>query len=261
MRLINHMAVVSVLFAATAAFSAPKFESKIVGGSEASIGEFPFIVSLHSSWGGHFCGGSLIRKNWVLTAAHCVKGSSITKVMIGLHDQKDIKSAESLKVKRVIAHPAYDRNSMDYDFALIELEKDSMYEPVEVNLTDIEKETSSTGQKIVFTTAGWGATSESSYNLPNLLQKVEVPHVSQAECQKAYPSHKISARMVCAGYEQGGKDSCQGDSGGPLIARDQNNQPVLVGVVSWGIGCARPSKYGVYANVSASQDWMSQYIQ
>jgi trypsin len=253
MKVLNRTLVAGLIFSAATSF-AGELHQRIVGGVEASLGEFPFIVSLQSGSFGHFCGGSLIKKNWVLTAAHCVKGSSIKKIVIGLHDQDDTKNAESLKAKRIIAHPQYDSNASDYDFALIELSKDSAFQPIDVNSEEIQI-SNDPNQAIIATTAGWGATSEGSYNLPNLLQKVDVPLVPADVCNKSY-SGQITDRMICAGYAQGGKDSCQGDSGGPLVAETADHHRVLVGVVSWGQGCARPDYYGVYSKVNSVYDWI-----
>lgn len=231
-----------------------KLHMNIVGGVEASHGEFPFIVSLQANYMGHFCGGSLIKKNWVLTAGHCVSGK-IDKVVIGLHDQKSATNAESISVKRVIRHPNYDAETTDYDFALLELAQDSRFEPISLNTAEIDIPL--TNSPILATVAGWGATNENSYNLPNLLQKVDVPLISKQNCNKDY-NGVITDRMLCAGYDRGGKDSCQGDSGGPLVADADDNQRYLIGVVSWGEGCARAGKPGVYSKVSAAIAWINQ---
>jgi len=242
------------LLTTTAQAKSDKIHMNIVGGAEASHGEFPFIVSLQANYTGHFCGGSLIKKNWVLTAGHCVSGK-IDKVVIGLHDQTSTTNAESIGVKRVIRHPNYDSETTDYDFALLELAQDSRYEPIAVNTAEIDIPASS--RPIIATVAGWGATNENSYDLPSLLQKVDVPLISMQNCNKNY-NGVITDRMLCAGYDRGGKDSCQGDSGGPLIADADNNQRYLIGVVSWGEGCARARKPGVYSKVSAVVSWIDQ---
>ncbi|MBK9323057.1 MAG: serine protease [Bdellovibrionaceae bacterium] len=239
---------------ATVQAKSGKLHSKIVGGGEASHGEFPFIVSLQTNYMGHFCGGSLIKKNWVLTAAHCVSGI-IDKVVIGLHDQKNMTNVESISVKKIIPHPNYDSDTTDYDFALLELAQDSRYEPIALNTAEIDIPASNS--PIMATVAGWGATNESSYTLPNLLQKVDVPLIAQQSCNNDYRG-SITDRMLCAGYDRGGKDSCQGDSGGPLIADADDNQRYLIGVVSWGEGCARARKPGVYSKVSAAISWINQ---
>ncbi|WP_413612699.1 S1 family serine peptidase [Bdellovibrio sp. HCB-110] len=257
MKLMNHLVMIALIFAASTSFakSTNDFQTKIVGGVEATAGEFPFIVSLHGSFGGHFCGASLIKKNWVLTAAHCVKGSSIKNVVIGLHDQRNASKAENIRPKRVIPHPQYDDNNADFDFALIELSKDSQFEPIAINTTEIAIPTGS--DQIMATVAGWGVMKEDSYSTPSRLQKVDVPLVPHDVCNQNY-KNAITDRMLCAGYSQGGKDSCQGDSGGPLVAKDVTGQNILIGVVSWGNGCARAGQPGVYAKVNEATTWIEQ---
>lgn len=218
---------------------------KIVGGVEASKGEFPFIVSLQNKNYGHFCGGSLIKKNWVLTAAHCVP-AGIETAVAGLHGQGDAQGVERLEVEQVIPHPDYNTKPQDYDFALVKLKTDATYPTVALNRKEL-------AGKVDLVTAGWGATSEGG-GVADLLQKVTVPLVSAARCEKAYPG-KITDRMLCAGFDAGKKDSCQGDSGGPLVAGSGANR-VLAGVVSWGEGCARPKKYGIYSKVNSALEWI-----
>lgn len=233
-----------------------RFGQKIVGGTDAERGEFPYIVSLQGSWG-HFCGGSLISENWVLTAAHCVRGGSIAKIVVGLHNQKDMAGTEVFKAAKVISHPEYNSSKMDYDFALIQLDGNSSFKPVALNNVDIKI---SDDSNIESTTAGWGYTKESGWKLAETLQKVSVPLVTREACNNSY-KNSITERMICAGLSQGGKDSCQGDSGGPLIVKEDNGQHVLAGVVSWGEGCARPNKYGVYAKVSSVIDWIEESMK
>jgi len=224
------------------------FRTYIVGGEEAAKGELPFMVSLQDS-SGHFCGGSLIKKDWVLTAAHCVVGGAPRQVVIGLHDRRDVKSAEVFRPSTVIRHPQYNGSTIDYDYALIRLDGESKHEPVALNSQEISSKTD-------FTTAGWGLTQERGDELPQVLRKVVVPFVTQDACNESYRG-EITDRMICAGLEEGGKDSCQGDSGGPLVTK-RNGKNFLVGVVSWGEGCARSGKYGVYSKVNVITDWISQ---
>ena len=220
--------------------------NKIVGGVAAAKGEFPFIVSLRDP-GGHFCGGSLIAKDWVLTAEHCVT-NGVSAVFLGIYDQDDLAGKEWHRVKRIVPHPL--RGRRDYDYALIQLDGDSKFTPIALNRAEISGEAD-------LVTAGWGKTSESG-DWPRLLQKVTVPFVSREKCSAAYPG-KITDRMICAGFEAGGKDACQGDSGGPLFT-DNGMQRTLVGVVSWGKGCAR-RYYGVYSKVNAVTEWIDATIK
>jgi trypsin len=230
---------------------------RIVGGTEAVKGEFPFIVSLQSSYYGHFCGGSLIKPDWVLTAGHCSQATTISSVLVGLHEQGVMTGVETLKVRKVITHPQYDGNTVDYDYALIQLETPSKFKPVAINTAEINIPAS--GGQVMTTTAGWGVLTESSSSVSKKLQKVNVPLVDQATCAKVYESfNQVTDRMLCAGYAQGGKDACQGDSGGPLVMKNAAGENILVGVVSWGQGCARPELYGVYSKVNAVAQWIAE---
>lgn len=243
----------------TFAFADVKLGQKIVGGVEAEKGELPFQVSLQSSSGSHFCGGSLIKPNWVLTAAHCVQGSSAIKVVVGMHDQTDRTGTETFTAVKIIPHPQYSASTLDYDYALVKLSGDSTFRTAEINNEEIDL---AGPEKVMVWTSGWGTTSEGSYSLPKILNKVEIPLVTKAECNSddVYAGD-ITDRMLCAGLPEGGKDSCQGDSGGPLFMKMTSGDFKIVGVVSWGIGCARPNKYGVYSKVNVMIDWIFKQIQ
>jgi len=236
-----------VLIAAPAAHASPGFSLKprIVGGTEAANGEFPYIVSLQGE-GGHFCGGSLIKKDWVLTAAHCVAWGAPKQVRIGLHSLSKPEGTETFRPSQVIIHPKSNSGTIDYDFALIRLDGESAYPPVAIRREEISGQAE-------FVTAGWGATRQGG-RVSDKLMRVGVPFQDKAACDQSYPG-KITGSMLCAGYPEGGKDSCQGDSGGPLVMGSGEGL-VLAGVVSWGEGCAKPKKFGVYAKVSAAAEWI-----
>ncbi len=227
--------------------AAPR-NNKIVGGETAVEGEFPFLVSLQDL-AGHFCGGSLIAKDWVLTAEHCVT-EGVNTVVIGLHDLRQTGGTETHRVDRIVPHPL--RGSRDYDYALLHLAGESKFAPIALNREEIK-------DSVHMVTAGWGDTAEAGGMQENFLQKVTVPFVSADRCAAAYPG-MITDRMICAGYDEGGKDSCQGDSGGPLFI-GSGAERTLAGVVSWGKGCARPNYYGVYAKVNAVTDWIDSTIK
>ncbi len=234
----------------------------IVGGVEAGPGEFPFMVSFRIAFHGHFCGGSLVAKGWVLTAAHCLQsGSDGVTVHIGLHDLNgaDDDGVEHFMPARIIVHPDYNAKTHDYDFALVKLDHESTHTPVALEQQDISIPESENTAPLA-TIAGWGSAEENGTDLSQMLMKAEVPLVSQTRCIETYPN-QITGRMICAGFASGGHDTCQGDSGGPLIVYSiRGDAPLLAGVVSWGNGCAEPGNYGVYAKVSSVTSWIAAQI-
>lgn len=252
---LNHLVLAGIMtIVAAPTFAAKNIETKIVGGVEASHGEFPYIVSLQS--GSHFCGGSLIAKNWVLTAGHCVRGINVRNIVVGLHERSNTANAEILTPARIIPHPEYNTRTLENDFALIQLSEDSRFTPVAL----VDSEINLDGSEVMATTAGWGTMREGSGSLPNALQKVDVPLVGAEACAERYGKKLYPETMLCAGYPQGGKDACQGDSGGPLIVKDNANNHYLAGVVSWGQGCARAKYYGIYSKVSSAISWINKTV-
>lgn len=233
----------------------PTPDPRIIGGEPTGVGEYPFMVALlleprgGTDFDKQYCGGSLIASRWVLTAAHCVEfltsPSEITVVAARTH--LDSTEGETRAVKAFYIHPDYDPNLLSPDVALIELQR-----PIN-NVTPIRLagagDDGLEAAGTPYTVIGWGNTSTTGRaSFPDELREVVVPAVSDARCIEVYKSFLIADTMLCAG--QGGVDSCQGDSGGPMFAT-VGGTPIQVGIVSWGIGCAKNHFPGVYSEVNS----------
>ncbi|KAL7435818.1 hypothetical protein ACHAXH_004356 [Discostella pseudostelligera] len=227
--------------------------SRIIGGTEAERNKYTFPVSLQDQIG-HFCGGSLIARNAVLTAAHCQGGPY--NVVLGLHDL-GANEGQAFEMMREVPHPNYDDTRSDMDFMLVFLSGAATLDD-QVGLVSLNKDAASPGVGDGVTVMGWGVVDTAANALADALMEVGVNVMSNEDCDDSSDgidnyNGQITENMLCA---QGNRqDSCQGDSGGPLISG--NTQ---VGVVSWGIGCAEPEFPGVYARVSQAYGWIESEV-
>ncbi|XP_076677131.1 trypsin 3A1 [Andrena cerasifolii] len=228
-------------------------DGRIVGGEETTISEVPYQVSLQLG-GRLFCGGSIIAKNWVLTAGHCTDYSAGRYTIRS--GSSDVSGGSAHRVQQVIRHKAYGTNGNGIpinDIALLRLADGDEFQfnksrkPVKLYSGNAASLVGKQGL-----VSGWGDTKVSG--LPTIIRKVSVPLISHANCDKAYKQYGgVPEGQICAGYTKGGKDSCQGDSGGPLVVSGQQ-----AGVVSWGAGCASPNFPGVYTDVSHYRQWIKE---
>ncbi|KAG7334873.1 hypothetical protein KOW79_001469 [Hemibagrus wyckioides] len=236
-------------------------ETKIVGGEDASPGSWPWQVSIQVR-GSHHCGGSLITEKWVLSAAHCFQrfaASDIT-VYLGMGSMEGTNpNKQERSASNIIIHEEYNNATKDNDIALVQLSSAVTLTSYVMMVCLAKRNSVFPGGTNAWVT-GWGnIASEVALPPPRILQKVQVPIVSNNDCAKAYGSGSITDSMMCAGLVEGGKDSCQGDSGGPLVVKD-NGVWVQAGIVSFGKGCAEPKYPGVYTRVSQYQDWINSRI-
>ncbi|XP_068129819.1 ovochymase-1 [Hyperolius riggenbachi] len=246
--------------------------SRILGGEDAGVGGQPWTVSIQYR-NQHFCGGSIVAQNLVVTAAHCVdprywKIKSLS-VIAGEYDlTKADEQEQKISISAVRVHPLYDESLFTYDLALLELSRPiilgSMVQPI--CLPKVGEEFAF-GSKCV--ASGWGRLSESG-EMPIILQEVSLPIIEDNICNSALQNlslEELHETMVCAGYPEGGKDTCQGDSGGPLVCQRRSGDWVLVGSASWGSGCGRRWQYpydgnydigspGIYARTSSMLDFL-----
>uniref|UniRef100_A0A8C8GJY5 Plasmin n=1 Tax=Oncorhynchus tshawytscha TaxID=74940 RepID=A0A8C8GJY5_ONCTS len=229
---------------------------RIVGGCVSKPHSWPWQISLRTNTGVHFCGGTLIAPQWVLTAVHCLESSkrpSAYMVVLGTHTEgANEPSKQERKLEKLILGPG------ETDIALLKLESPAIINDKVLPACLPEKDYVVPPGTECYVT-GWGETQGTGGE--GLLKETGFPVIENKVCNRpAYLNNRIKDHEMCAGNIEGGADSCQGDSGGPLVCHAQNTF-VLQGVTSWGLGCANAMKPGVYVRVSKFTDWINSQIK
>jgi secreted trypsin-like serine protease len=219
-------------------------QPRIVGGNRASVSDYPYAVYLADRRGGQYCGAVIVSSTAVATAAHCAQAlkRNDIRVVAGRQDKR-VRDGLEVRVSRVWVSPDYNGVAEEgNDIAVLTVSGQLPYRPAKVADADDDDELYQEGTRA--TVLGWGRIADGGAR-SDYLRKAEVPVLDDQTCDNAYSGFDQRS-MLCAGYLEGGIDACQGDSGGPLVVGD-----TLIGIVSFGEGCAKRGKPGVYTRVSS----------
>ncbi|XP_040823052.1 transmembrane protease serine 11D-like, partial [Ochotona curzoniae] len=231
-------------------------EERIIGGSQADEGDWPWQVSLQLN-NAHHCGGVLISSTWVLTAAHCFRSNSDPRQWSATFGISTAAPTQRRNVRAIIVHGNYKHASHENDIAAVQLSGAVTFTR-NIHSVCLPEATQSivTGSSAYIT--GWGS-QEYGGDTVTYLQQGRVTIISNDVCNApTMYNGAVLSGMMCAGLSQGGVDACQGDSGGPLVQEDSRRLWFLVGIVSWGYECGLPDKPGVYTRVTAYRDWIRE---
>ncbi|XP_071796529.1 chymotrypsin-like elastase family member 2A [Asterias amurensis] len=240
----------------------PPNESRVVGGHEATPNSWPWQVSLRlKQYDGsymHWCGGSLIDNQWVVTAAHCVEGKEspyLWGVWLGAHDNK-VPTGDVVKsgVSKIIKNTYWNPDALVYDVALMKLSTPVTLSD-KINTVCLPSSTHTAGNGFV---TGWGEMQSDGQAgwYPDKLQQVMTPIMDHDTCKKVMYWHNIDHTMICAGFPNGMKGACSGDSGGPFVVKTGGRWE-LAGIVSWGlIPCAQYGIPSIYVDPKIFESWI-----
>ncbi|XP_008571980.1 PREDICTED: acrosin [Galeopterus variegatus] len=253
----------------------PEGGMRVVGGQAAQHGAWPWMVSLqivtHSGRRYHACGGSLLNAHWVLTAAHCFHGKNKMydwRLVFGANEivygnDKPVKAPlQERNVEKIIIHEKYNAASEGNDIALLKVTP-----PVVCGhfigpgcLPQFKAGPPRSPRNCWVT--GWGYMKEKAPRPSPILQEARVEILDLYLCNSTrWYNGLIKSTNVCAGYPEGKIDTCQGDSGGPLMCRESSDTPyVVVGITSWGVGCARAKRPGIYTATWPYLTWIASKI-
>jgi secreted trypsin-like serine protease len=232
---------VPVVVGTASADPASADQPRIVGGEKASLSDHPYAVYLTDAAGNQYCGAVIVSSTAIATAAHCAKAVAKEDVRV-VAGREDKRTAEGdvLSVSKVWISKGYNDPTQGDDIAVMTVRGQLGYRPAKLPGSD---DAASYREGTRATVLGWGRVADGG-DRSDYLRSAQVPVVSDSACRSDYTVYD-QRTMVCAGYAEGGVDACQGDSGGPLVVGD-----TLIGIVSFGDGCGKAGKPGVYSRVS-----------
>ncbi|XP_072282764.1 transmembrane protease serine 4-like isoform X2 [Pyxicephalus adspersus] len=234
-------------------------KERIIGGQETSIENSPWQVSLQYM-GQHSCGGSILTPRFILSAAHCFqKGQQQVDRWRVESGHSRLTYTFASQVDKIFIPTSYILDQKPNDIAILKLKSDLSFsagvEPICLPGFDSNLQPGAS-----LTVTGWGHTVEGGGAVASTLQEVIISLIPNAVCNQEYFG-QITENMMCAGQLSGGKDTCQGDSGGPLVSLGPNSRIQQNGVVSWGDGCGRKNKVGVYTKVVPYLQWVTSIMK
>lgn len=227
---------------------------KIVGGEQIPLSDAPYQVSLQRN-GLHRCGGAIISISFIVSAAHCTFLMRSRDLTVRVGTDRLGFGGDLIQVKAFRNHPLFNPFTINYDIAILQLATEITLETGVKEIIRLPQLNDLIVDKTDAFVSGWGDTNNPKES-NEFLRAVHVPIINQTVCKQAYPY--LSANMVCAGDMNGGIDSCQGDSGGPL---KRVSDGILIGIVSFGNGCASPGYPGVYSRVASSRSWIKSVVK
>ncbi|NP_001279076.1 vitamin K-dependent protein C precursor [Callorhinchus milii] len=236
---------------------------RLTGGKVIKKGSSPWQVMLMNARGFFKCGGVLIHRFWVVTAAHCVHEGGRFRVRLGEYNRTIAEGTEdTIRVKTVHIHPNFTLKTLDSDIALLNLEEAAIFSnyiiPVCLPTKEMAERVLLIPGKMVLVT-GWGAVDENDHTIrPSTLLFININLVSYENCVEVLPG-KITENMICAGAPGTRRDACSGDSGGPMVTVHSGTW-FLIGLVSWGEGCGHHKSFGVYTNVVRYLEWIDSFL-
>ncbi|NWX50075.1 FA10 factor, partial [Steatornis caripensis] len=211
------------------------------------------LLDEYDEW---FCGGTILNEYFILSGAHCMNHSKDLRVLVGMVDKEKEEPHRAIhRVEKIIVHPKFDTKTFDSDIALLKLEEPITFSE-DVVPACLPEEDFANGvlmNQMFGIVSGFGNIFEREQPVKRM-KVLQIPYVDRGICKLALPI-PVTKNMFCAGYDKDGKDVCQGDGGGPHVTQ-YNGTYFVTGIISWGEGCGRKGKYGVYTKLSKFLPWV-----